>query len=80
MPFTPFVWLGGVGLLREPRRTGPLVVEATLGGTADLALSAGLDSVGGGREGDEDGMRLGFWGVLVAVVAMIYGKRAGMLV
>jgi len=59
----------------EPRRAGPLTVEATLGGTADLALSAGLESVGGEREGDEDEMRFGLWdGVLVAVVAIIYQK------
>ena len=65
---------GGVGLLREPRRTGPLAVEATLGGTADLALRAGLECVG--REGDEDERRFAFWGdVLVAVVAMIYRRR-----
>jgi hypothetical protein len=80
-PFTPFVGFGGVALLTELRRTKPLVVEATLGGTADLALSAGLESVGGDREGDEDEMRFGFWsGVLVAVVAMIYRESAGMLV
>ena len=51
------------------------MVEATLGGTADLALNAGLETVGGVRDGDEDEMRFGFWaGVLVAVVAMIYRK------
>lgn len=50
-------------------------MEATLGGTADLALSTGLEGVGGGREGNEDEMRFGLWdGVLVAVVAMIYWK------
>jgi hypothetical protein len=76
MPFTPAVWFGGVALLTEARRTGPLTVEVTLGGTADLALSAGLESVGGPREGDEDETRLGGWGgVLVAVVAIIYRKR-----
>ena len=81
MPYTPVVGFGGVALLTELRRTGPLVVEATLGGTADLALNAGLESVGGLREGDEDEMRFGFWdGVLVAVVAMIYRKPGGMLV
>ena len=80
-PYTPVVGFGGVALLTELRRTRPLAVETTLGGTADLALSAGLESVGGLREGDEDEMRFGFWdGVLVAVVAMIYRKRRGMLV
>ena len=65
---------GGVVLRTEVRRIGPLV-EATLGGTADLALSAGLESVGGVREGGEGAMRLGFWaGVLVAVVAIVYRK------
>jgi len=73
-PLTPVVGFGGVALL-EPRRTGPLAVEATLGGTADRALSACLETVGGGREGEDDDVRLGFWGgVLVAVVAMIHGK------
>lgn len=43
----------------EVRRTGPLVVEVTLGGTADLALSAGLEGGGGGREGEADEIRLG---------------------
>lgn len=63
---------GGVALLTEARRTRPLVVETTLGGTADLALRAGLESVGGVREDDEDEMRFGFWvGILVAVVAMV---------
>lgn len=66
---------GGVALRTEVRRIGPLAVDATLGGTADLALSAGLESVGGVREGEEDVIRLGFWaGVLVAVVAMVYRK------
>lgn len=75
------VGFGGVALRTEVRRIRPLVVEATLGGTADLALSAGLESVGGVREGDEDEMRLEFWcGVLVAVVAMVYRKQGGMLV
>jgi hypothetical protein len=79
--FAPVVGFGGVALLREVRRTGPLTVEATLGGTADLALSVGLESVGGDREGDEDETRFGCWtGVLVAVVVMIYKKRKGMLV
>lgn len=47
----------------------------TLGGTADLALSAGLEGVGKDREGDEDETRLGgCGGVLVVVVAVIiYG-------
>lgn len=76
MPFTRVVGFGGVALLTELRRTGPLVVETTLGGTADLALSAGLESVGGVREGDEVDVRFVFWGdVLVAVVAMIYRKE-----
>lgn len=68
---------GGVALLTELRRTGPLTMEETLGGTADLALSAGLESVGGCSEGDEpDEVRFVFWGgVLVAVVAMVYRKR-----
>ena len=43
----------------EVRRTGPLAVEVTLGGTADLALRAALEGVGGGREGDEEETRLG---------------------
>ena len=56
----------------------PFAVEVTLGGTADLALNAGLESVGGVREGDEVEVRFGFWdGALVAVVAMIYGKLGG---
>ena len=81
IPFAPVVGFGGVALLTELRRAGPLVVEATLGGTADLALNAGLETVGGVRDGDEDEMRFGFWaGVLVAVVAIIYQKRGGMLV
>jgi len=72
MPFMPVVGFGGVALLTEARRTRPLVVETTLGGTADLALSAGLESVGGLREGDEDEMRFGFWvGTLVVMVAMV---------
>lgn len=72
---TPGTGVGGVALLTEVRRTGPLVVEATLGGTADLALSAGLERVGGGMEGEEDDTRFGCWtGVLVAVVVMIYKK------
>lgn len=61
----------------EVRRTGPLAVEVTLGDTADLALSAGLEGVGEGREGDEEVTRLGGWsGDLVAVVAaMVYEKK-----
>ena len=50
-------------------------MEETLGGTADLALIAGLESEGGDREGDEDEMRFGSRGVLVAVVAMISEVR-----
>ena len=66
----------GVALLMEVRRTGPLAVEVTLGGTADLALSGCLEGRGEGREGDEDETRLGGWcGDLVAVVAaIIYGE------
>jgi hypothetical protein len=79
--FAPVVGFGGVALLTELRRSGPLTVEVTLGGTADLALSAGLESVGGDMEGDEDETRFGCWsGVLVAVVAMVYGERRGILV
>jgi len=59
----------------EPRRTRPFAVEETLGGTADLALIAGLVSEGGDREGDEDEMRFGSRGVLVAVVAMMSEAR-----
>lgn len=59
-PFAPFGGFGGVALRVEPRRTRPFAVEETLGGTADLALSAGLESEGGGMEGDEDEMRLEF--------------------
>ena len=55
----------------EPRRTRPFAVEEILGGTADLALIAGLESEGGDRDGDEDEMRFGSRGVLVAVVAII---------
>jgi len=55
--FTPFVGFGGVALRVEPRRTMPFAVEETLGGTADLALIAGLESEGGDRDGDEDEMR-----------------------
>ena len=75
LPFTPVLLLGGVALLREARRTGPLTAEVTLGGTADLALSVDLESIGGVREGDEDETRLGGWGVLVMVVAIIYCRR-----
>ena len=57
--FTPCVGFGGVALRVVPRRTRPFAVEETLGGTADLALSAGLESEGGDREGDEDEMRFG---------------------
>ena len=58
----------------EVRRSGPLAVVLTLGDTADLALSADLEGVGGGREGDEDETRLGGWcGALMAVVAIVYG-------
>lgn len=73
-PFAPVVGFGGVALLMEVRRSGPLAVEVTLGGTADLALSANLE--GAGRGGDEGESRLVGWdGVLVTVVAaMIYGK------
>lgn len=75
-PLTPVVGFVGVALLTELRRTGPLTVEATLGGTADLALRAGLERGGGeGREGDEEDTRFECWGdVLVAVVAIIYKK------
>jgi len=59
-PFTPFTGFGGVALRVEPRRTRPFAVEETLGGTADLALIAGLESEGGDREGDEDEMRFEF--------------------
>ena len=59
-PFTPFVGFGGVALRVEPRRTMPFAVEEILGGTADLALIAGLVSEGGDREGDEDEMRFEF--------------------
>lgn len=72
-PFVPIVGFGGVALLREVRRTGPLMAEVTLGGTADLALSAGFESGGGDREGEEDETRLEV-DVLVAVVAMVYQK------
>ena len=73
MPFKPFEGFGGVALLVELRRTGPFTLEEILGGTADLALSAGLEGGSGGREDDEDEMRFGFGGgVLVAVVAMVY--------
>lgn len=52
---------GGVALLVELRRTGPFTLEEILGGTADLALSAGLEGGGGGGgRGDEDKMRFGF--------------------
>ena len=56
-PFEPWMGFGGVALLVELRRTGPFAVEEILGGTADLALNAGLEGGGGGREGDEDEMR-----------------------
>jgi hypothetical protein len=62
----------------EARRTGPLAVEVTLGGTADLALSAGLEDAGEDREGDEEEILLGGWcGVLVAVAVIIYGYWRG---
>ena len=61
MPFRPCVGFGGVALLVELRRTGPFTLEEILGGTADLALSAGLEGGGGGGgRGDEDKMRFGF--------------------
>jgi len=72
-PFVTVVGFGGVALLREVRRTGPLTADVTLGGTADLALSAGFESGGGDREGEEDETRFEGWvDVLVAVVAMVY--------